>query len=59
MECFYQVLTVAVVRDVSRRDWDKQPVVRVWRRTGTGEAPRGQGATAVDVRVFVTSGLYR
>src|SRR5439155_7753950 len=28
---------------VSRPPW--QPVVKVWRRTETGEAPRGQGAT--------------
>ena len=30
----------------------QQPVVKVWRRTETGEAPRGQGATTENTLIF-------
>jgi hypothetical protein len=32
-----------ICRGENEKDW--QPVVKVWRRTETGEAPRRQGAT--------------
>ena len=31
----------------------EQPVVKVWRRTETGEAPRGQGATTENTGLYL------
>ena len=39
------------MRDVGR---DQQPVVKLWRRTETGEAPHGQGATTENTGQYLS-----